>query len=194
MTGIYKITNKLNGKSYIGKASDLELRKEQHFEALQYSNKSWYPEAREESNSIDDFTFEVLQYCEEKELDAIEEYWIKKFDTYNNGYNKTEDGQFKPVNLYKIEILNSFLFNQNFCKELLLKLTQYKLTYSEKIFYLYLIFTYDENNINYLQESNVKEYLGISHDTYISIRKKLSQLKLIEIDKQQKILFVNISI
>ena len=42
MTGIYKITNKLNGKSYIGKASDLELRKEQHFEALQRCEEIYY--------------------------------------------------------------------------------------------------------------------------------------------------------
>ena len=46
MTGIYKIENKLNGKIYIGQATDIELRFDQHKDALLHSNSSWYPEAR----------------------------------------------------------------------------------------------------------------------------------------------------
>lgn len=92
MTGIYKIENKLNKKAYIGQALDIELRWEQHKDALQSSTKSWYPRAREESNSIDDFDFSILQLCKPEELDELESYWIKHYDSYENGYNRTADG------------------------------------------------------------------------------------------------------
>lgn len=94
MTGIYKIENKLNGKIYIGQALDIELRWEQHKDSIRYSTKSWYPEARSESHSIEDFEFTVLQECKPNELDEIETYWVKKYDSYNNGYNKTANGSY----------------------------------------------------------------------------------------------------
>ena len=94
MTGIYKIENKLNGKVYIGQALDIELRWEQHKDALINSNKSWYPIAREESNTIDDFDFSILQTCKPEELDEIETYWVKKYNSFQEGYNKTRDGSY----------------------------------------------------------------------------------------------------
>lgn len=60
MIGIYKITNTKNGKSYIGQSANIELRFQQHKRALEKSDKSWYLQAREDSNSLKDFTFEVL--------------------------------------------------------------------------------------------------------------------------------------
>lgn len=95
MIGIYKITNLTNNKIYIGQSLNIELRLEQHKEAIQNSNISWYPIARSESNSINDFTFEVLQTCSPIELDELEEYWIKKYNTYKNGYNRTANGSFR---------------------------------------------------------------------------------------------------
>ena len=65
------------------------MRWKQHKEALKTSSKSWYPIAREESESIDDFNFEVLQECSLNELNELEEYWINIYDSYNNGYNHT---------------------------------------------------------------------------------------------------------
>ena len=93
MTGIYKIENKLNHKIYIGQASDIELRLQQHKDGILTSFKSWYPEARAESNSLEDFDFSILQLCKINELDELEEYWINKYDSYHTGYNKTADGQ-----------------------------------------------------------------------------------------------------
>ena len=92
MTGIYKIENKLNGKIYIGQAVDINLRLKQHKEAILISSQSWYPEAREESNSLDDFDFSILQQCKVEELDELEAYWIKEYNSYINGYNKTATG------------------------------------------------------------------------------------------------------
>lgn len=94
MIGIYKIENKLNGKIYIGQALDIELRWKQHKEALISSTKSWYPLARQESNTINDFNFSILQQCKPEELDELEVYWINKYNSYNQGYNKTCDGSY----------------------------------------------------------------------------------------------------
>lgn len=92
MIGIYKITNTKNGKSYIGQSVNVEMRLQQHKHSLEKSAKSWYFQAREESDNINDFTFEVLQECKLEELDELEEYWVDYYDSYSNGYNKTKDG------------------------------------------------------------------------------------------------------
>jgi len=94
MVGIYKIENKLNHKCYIGQALDIELRFKQHKDGLISSAKSWYPEARSESKNINDFEFTILQECKPQELDELESYWIKQYNCYNNGYNKTRDGAY----------------------------------------------------------------------------------------------------
>lgn len=97
MIGIYKITNKLNGKCYIGQSVDMKKRLNQHKSNIKYSNISWYPKARKESNSIKDFAFEVVEECKKDMLDEREKYWIKYYDSYKCGYNLTEDGKFHGV-------------------------------------------------------------------------------------------------
>lgn len=92
MIGIYKITNTKNGKSYVGQSLNIEERWKQHKLAIKTSNKSWYPQAREESDGVEDFTFEVLQQCKAEELDELEDYWVDYYESYRNGYNQTKDG------------------------------------------------------------------------------------------------------
>ena len=110
MTGIYKITNNLNGKVYIGQSTDVEQRLLQHKTSLMNSNTAWYPLARKESNSIKDFSFEALQECKLYELDELEEYWINYYDSVKNGYNlreiKHQNGYFTiEVDITKEELL-----------------------------------------------------------------------------------------
>ena len=110
MTGIYKITNNLNGKVYIGQSTDVEQRLLQHKTSLMNSNTAWYSLARKESNSIKDFSFELLQECKLYELDELEEYWISYYDSVKNGYNsreiKHQNGYFTiEVDITKEELL-----------------------------------------------------------------------------------------
>lgn len=93
MIGIYKITNLLNDKVYIGQSIDIEKRWEQHKNAIKNSEKSWYLQAREESNSLNDFSFEIIEECECDELDEKEQYWIEYYNSYENGYNMTSNGK-----------------------------------------------------------------------------------------------------
>ena len=94
MIGIYKITNKINGHSYIGLSTKIEDRWEYH--------KDPYNWARENTKllyiafqkyGIDNFEFTILEECKTSELGQKEEYYIHKYDTYNNGYNMTIGGE-----------------------------------------------------------------------------------------------------
>lgn len=96
---IYKITNLINKKVYIGKSVNVEKRFKHHKSALRnnkHVNKhlqaSWN-KYREES-----FAFEVL--CENKnisneELNKIEQQYIKNYKAKKRrfGYNKTDGGE-----------------------------------------------------------------------------------------------------
>ena len=48
--------------------------------------------SRKESDGVDDFTFEVLQQCKAEELDELEDYWIKEYNSIEEGYNKGKAG------------------------------------------------------------------------------------------------------
>lgn len=95
MIGIYKITNQLNGKCYIGQSIDIKMRWIQHL----YCGKNniqkgkLYPAMF--NDGIDNFQFEVLEECNlsQEELNNKERYWINYYNSFNNGYNSTPGGQ-----------------------------------------------------------------------------------------------------
>lgn len=93
--GIYKITNKISGKSYIGQAIDIQTRwnkeKSQAFlPSSQAYNKTLSKAFRK--YGLDNFTFEILEECDIDLLDEREIYYIALYDTYFNGYNETTGG------------------------------------------------------------------------------------------------------
>ena len=101
MIGIYKITNKINGHSYIGQSIDITTRWRHH---RNYPSKdSNYPlYLAFVKYGIDNFIFEVLEECSVDELDTKEIEYIKLFNTYNNGYNQTEGGSGSRGQIIKI--------------------------------------------------------------------------------------------
>lgn len=91
MTGIYKITNKINGKVYIGQSVDIFSRWKYHRTHLQ--NPTALHKALKKYG-IENFTFEILEetpldknYMNEREI-----YYISYFNSYNKGYNETLGG------------------------------------------------------------------------------------------------------
>ena len=91
MTGIYKITNKINGMCYIGQSIDIEQRWRKHKNyPLKYSKYPLYQAF--EQFGIENFVFEVLEECKIQELDEKEKEYIKKFNSFNAGYNQTQGG------------------------------------------------------------------------------------------------------
>ena len=94
--GIYKITNKNNGKSYIGQSIVLEQRIRSHKIRYHTSSDSGYygelySDMREQG--LENFCFDIIEECPEELLDEREEYWISYYDSYKNGYNSTYGGK-----------------------------------------------------------------------------------------------------
>lgn len=89
-SGIYKWTNKVNGKVYIGQTKDLSHRKSvfQCFSIKRYSG-DLINRARQKYNNISYWNYEVLEYCCPEDLDKKEIYYIDLYDSTNldNGYN-----------------------------------------------------------------------------------------------------------
>lgn len=94
MIGIYKITNKLNNHSYIGLSTKLENRWKYHKDQYNWKReKTKILYQAFQKYGIENFVFEVLEECSVEELSEKEQYYIEKFDTYNNGYNMTTGGE-----------------------------------------------------------------------------------------------------
>lgn len=90
---IYKITNLLNGKIYIGQTiRTLEERQKQHINNAKKGSKTHLYFAMRKYG-MDNFKFEILEYAKSKEeLNKLETYYINKFDTIRTGYNMVDGG------------------------------------------------------------------------------------------------------
>lgn len=88
MIGIYKITKKSNGKSYIGQSSNIERRFKEH----KYKKDIPIDLAIQKYGS-DAFEFSILEECSQEQLDEREIYWIQYYNTYKGfGYNCSAGG------------------------------------------------------------------------------------------------------
>ena len=99
---IYKITNKVNGKSYIGQTiQNVKERFYQHC-ATKCSQAILNMVIHKAINKYgkSNFTIEVIEEVESTNLNDREKYWIRYYDSYNNGYNSTEGGQ-DGIKLFK---------------------------------------------------------------------------------------------
>lgn len=87
---IYRITNKVNGKSYIGQTRNtVEFRWRQHINAK--DNKYFHKAIKK--YGVENFKLETLECCNVEDLDSREIYYIAKYNTFGeNGYNLTKGG------------------------------------------------------------------------------------------------------
>lgn len=95
MIGIYKYTNKSNGKIYIGRSQNITRRKWQHLhDPSPYS----YFDQTLIAIGEDKFDFEIIEECNINELKEREKYWIKYYnccvlENRKGGYNLTHGGE-----------------------------------------------------------------------------------------------------
>lgn len=97
-SGIYKITNLITKKSYIGQAKDIYNRYHRHHK-YDYKREEldYYIYQSMRKYGIDNFKIEVVELCPIEKLDEKEVYWISFYNTYHHGYNMNEGGKnFSP--------------------------------------------------------------------------------------------------
>lgn len=94
MACIYKIVNEINGHLYIGQTSmTIQERWRKHLDRFKNEPdaKGIYDAMR--NYGIENFHCEVIEQCEEEELNEKEVYWIAYYDTFHGeGYNLTAGG------------------------------------------------------------------------------------------------------
>jgi len=101
IAGIYKITNKINNKSYIGISNDILNRWKHHISKCD----SKLHEAINKYG-LENFTFEIIDtFDENKDLNHSESWYIRTFDSIKHGYNTRKGTMFTS---YKL-LLNSLL-------------------------------------------------------------------------------------
>lgn len=86
--GIYKITNLINKKVYIGQSINIEQRWAKH----RNSTDDFAIHKAFRKYGIENFDFEILEKCSQEQLDEKEKYWIEYYDSLNNGYNMIPGG------------------------------------------------------------------------------------------------------
>lgn len=106
MKGIYKFTNKINGKCYIGQSVSLENRRKSH--KRNYKNKNlpsyesnFYKALRK--YGFDNFDYEIICQSDNfsiEDLNYYEQYYVKYYDSYHNGYNMNYGGNATGGNYY----------------------------------------------------------------------------------------------
>lgn len=88
-SGIYKITHKESGFSYIGQARDIKERWVTHIKAGlgidTPTTSKLYAFMREKG--VENFTFEILEKCSIGELNEKEKFYIDLYQTYEYGLN-----------------------------------------------------------------------------------------------------------
>ena len=93
--GIYKITNKINGKSYVGQSVNVHKRWTAEKNSAFNPNATGYDYPLSlafRKYGLDNFSFEVIEYCDKTLLDEREVFWIRQYDTFFHGYNQTMGG------------------------------------------------------------------------------------------------------
>jgi hypothetical protein len=97
---IYCITNKVNGKKYIGQTNNFERRKKEHFSIVDEGNVSLRNAFIK--YGVENFTMESIltfnainKKVLRKVLNQLEIFYISKYDTFNKnkGYNFTKGGK-----------------------------------------------------------------------------------------------------
>jgi len=91
MRHIYIFKNKINNKVYVGQSKHPTKRKNEHLSCARDGvDSKLYWAIRKYGE--DNFIFEIIEECEDETTNQREEYWIKYYDSFENGYNLTTGG------------------------------------------------------------------------------------------------------
>lgn len=115
---IYKITNRLNQKAYIGKTIyTVEERWQEHIRDSKRDRCKDRPLYRAMNKyGIENFSIEQIEKVEVKNLSNREIYWIEYYHTFSNGYNATLGGDGKI--LYDYDLIADLIREGKTSKEI----------------------------------------------------------------------------
>ena len=106
MPYIYKITNQLNNKVYIGKTvGTIEKRWNEHckdYTRRKHENRPLYSAMLK--YGIENFLIEEIEECSVEILNEREKYWIEYFGSFKYGYNATIGGDGKAYIDYDLVV------------------------------------------------------------------------------------------
>ena len=124
MPYIYKITNLVNQKVYIGKTTKtIEHRWNKHIQDSTRTNIENRPLYKAfKKYGIENFIIEELEECSIDELNDREVYWIEKLGSFKYGYNATKGGDGKHYADYDL-IYN--LYKQGYTIRKIAEITHY---------------------------------------------------------------------
>ena len=101
---IYKITNLVNGKIYIGQTVQYYLNRFTQHKSHARTGQSNHKLARALRKYGDsNFIIEVIEECDISLLDEKEKYWIKYYNSIEDGYNISGGGQQNRNEYYELE-------------------------------------------------------------------------------------------
>lgn len=114
MPEIYKITNKINGKTYVGQTKNpLKTRLYSHLKKVREDSKLPIHCAIRKYGK-ENFLIETIESCKINELNAKEIFWIKELNSLcQNGYNIRNGGRGKQPEDLKLRIRESLKHRRN---------------------------------------------------------------------------------
>ena len=90
---IYKITNRVNNKVYIGQTHfTVEHRWKQHIKNYNIEHRKQPLYKAFDKYGLDNFYVEPIEEIDSDQLDEREMYWIAYYDSFKNGYNANIGG------------------------------------------------------------------------------------------------------
>lgn len=117
---IYKITNNINNKIYIGQTvRNIKERFREHLKNANSESKQPLYRAIAKYGK-ENFTIDIIEECNINKINEREIYYINKMNSYNNGYNATLGGEGRPRTDYaelSERFINSDKSMRIYCKE-----------------------------------------------------------------------------
>ncbi len=132
-SGLYTITNLVDGKMLIGQSTNISKRLMQHLTKLRgnYHENDYLQKAFNKYKE-ENFKFEVLEYCDKQFLLSEENYWCNLLDTHNeeHGYNILVTNPYKQV-FYRIRpaVKRPITYTKKFSEEAKLRMSISKKEY-----------------------------------------------------------------
>ena len=188
---IYRVTNKINGKVYVGQSINYKRRKYSHI----YNSKRDNPQFSLLDSAIrkygeNSFEWDILWEGSYSNIDGKEKYYIKKLNSQiPNGYNVESGGRrgkdaeiiedYHYVGLFSNTILNKFMVKCN--KH---DIPAFILDYDEWVYSVPENFVYAANKIfnTYVNIFNNYAYLITDEKSYKRVIMDVNRIEKLEID------------